>query len=59
MRLEYDLIIVRGGLGRAVLSRAMAEYGARVLVIERECQFKDPDARRSHLALGCGRAAEI
>ena len=41
MRLEYDLIIVRGGLGRAVLSRAMAEHGARVLVIERERQFKD------------------
>ena len=39
--MEYDLIIVGGGLGGAALARAMAENGARVLVIERERQFKD------------------
>jgi menaquinone-9 beta-reductase len=37
----YDLITVGGGLGGAALAYAMAEHGARVLVLERETQFKD------------------
>ncbi len=41
MRTEYDLIVVGGGLGGAALAKAMAERGARVLVIERERQFRD------------------
>jgi flavin-dependent dehydrogenase len=35
----YDIITVGGGLGGAALARAMAEHGARVLVVEREKQF--------------------
>jgi 2-polyprenyl-6-methoxyphenol hydroxylase-like FAD-dependent oxidoreductase len=37
----YDLITVGGGLGGSALAKAMAEHGARVLVVERERRFKD------------------
>jgi menaquinone-9 beta-reductase len=37
----YDLVTVGGGVGGAALAKAMAERGHRVLVIEREVQFKD------------------
>lgn len=37
----YDIITVGGGLGGSALAKAMAEHGARVLVVEREKQFKD------------------
>jgi 2-polyprenyl-6-methoxyphenol hydroxylase-like FAD-dependent oxidoreductase len=37
----YDLITVGGGIGGAALAGALAERGARVLVLERETQFKD------------------
>lgn len=37
----YDIITVGGGLGGAALAKAMAERGYRVLVVERETQFKD------------------
>jgi 2-polyprenyl-6-methoxyphenol hydroxylase-like FAD-dependent oxidoreductase len=37
----YDIITVGGGLGGAALAKAMAEHGVRVLVLERETQFKD------------------
>src|SRR4030095_17006026 len=37
----YDIITVGGGLGGSSLAKAMAERGARVLVLERETVFKD------------------
>lgn len=37
----YDIITVGGGLGGSALAKAMAEHGAKVLVLERETQFKD------------------
>ena len=37
----YDIITIGGGLGGSSLAKAMAEHGARVLVLERERQFKD------------------
>jgi flavin-dependent dehydrogenase len=37
----YDIITVGGGLGGSALAKVMAEHGARVLVLEREKQFKD------------------
>src|SRR5437763_511449 len=37
----YDIIMVGGGLGGSALAGAMAQQGARVLVLERELQFKD------------------
>lgn len=39
--LRWDLAIVGGGLGGAALAKAMAEHGARVLVLERETTFRD------------------
>ena len=38
---EYDVITVGGGLGGAALAKVLAENGLRVLVTEREVQFKD------------------
>jgi len=40
-KLIYDIITVGGGLAGSALGKAMAERGARVLVLERERQFKD------------------
>lgn len=37
----YDIITVGGGLGGATLAKAMAERGARVLVLEQEQRFRD------------------
>jgi 2-polyprenyl-6-methoxyphenol hydroxylase-like FAD-dependent oxidoreductase len=37
----YDIVTVGGGLGGSALAKAMAERGARVLVVEREALFKD------------------
>jgi menaquinone-9 beta-reductase len=37
----YDIITVGGGLGGSALAKVMADHGARVLVVEREKQFKD------------------
>src|SRR5262245_50286833 len=39
--IPYDLITVGGGLGGSTLAAALAERGARVLVLEREQQFRD------------------
>ena len=41
MSTSYDLVIAGGGLGGATLAKNMAEHGAKVLVIEREREFKD------------------
>jgi menaquinone-9 beta-reductase len=38
---DYDLIVVGGGLGGAVLARTMAKAGATVLVLEQEERFRD------------------
>src|SRR2546430_8707612 len=40
-RPTFDIVTVGGGLGGAALARAMAERGARVLVLERERRFAD------------------
>src|SRR5438093_5351425 len=40
-RRAFDIVTVGGGLGGAALARAMAERGARVLVLERERRFTD------------------
>ena len=39
--MEYDLVIVGGGLAGAALATVMARAGARVLVLERETRFRD------------------
>ena len=37
----YDITIVGGGLAGSALAKGMAEHGARVLVLEREMEFRD------------------
>ena len=63
----YDIITVGGGLGGSALALAMAEHGARVLVLERESHFRDrvrgegmhawgvPEARALGCTSGCAR----
>jgi 2-polyprenyl-6-methoxyphenol hydroxylase-like FAD-dependent oxidoreductase len=38
---RYDIVTVGGGIGASALARAMAESGAKVLVLEQERQFRD------------------
>ena len=38
---HYDIVTVGGGLGSSSLAKAMAEKGKRVLILEREKQFRD------------------
>jgi 2-polyprenyl-6-methoxyphenol hydroxylase-like FAD-dependent oxidoreductase len=38
---QFDIIVVGGGLTGSALARTMASAGARVLVLERETEFKD------------------
>jgi 2-polyprenyl-6-methoxyphenol hydroxylase-like FAD-dependent oxidoreductase len=38
---QYDIVTVGGGLGSAALAKVMAENGKRVLILEREREFKD------------------
>jgi 2-polyprenyl-6-methoxyphenol hydroxylase-like FAD-dependent oxidoreductase len=38
---HYDIVTVGGGIGGAALGKAMAEHGARVLILERERRFRD------------------
>jgi menaquinone-9 beta-reductase len=38
---HFDLVTVGGGLGASALAIAMAKGGARVLVLEKETQFRD------------------
>lgn len=39
--MDYDVIIVGGGLAGAALAKLLAEDGAEVLVLERETHFRD------------------
>jgi 2-polyprenyl-6-methoxyphenol hydroxylase-like FAD-dependent oxidoreductase len=39
--MAYDLIIAGGGIAGASLAQRMAKSGARVLVVEREAEFRD------------------
>jgi menaquinone-9 beta-reductase len=39
--MDYDIIAVGGGLGGSALAKVLAEKGLRVLVAEREREFRD------------------
>jgi 2-polyprenyl-6-methoxyphenol hydroxylase-like FAD-dependent oxidoreductase len=39
--MNYDAVIVGGGLGGATLAKNLADAGCRVLLLERETRFKD------------------
>jgi len=55
----YDIITVGGGLGGSALAKAMAEHGARVLVVERETQFKDRVRGEFMVPWGVAEAREL
>ena len=55
----YDIITVGGGLGGSALAKTMAERGARVLVLEREKQFKDRVRGEQMSSWGVGEACEL
>ena len=38
---QYDIVTVGGGLGSSALAKVMADNGKRVLILEREREFKD------------------
>jgi len=38
---SYDLLVIGGGIAGAVLGRAMAQSGARVLILEKQLEFRD------------------
>ncbi len=56
---DYDIITIGGGLGGASLAKAMAERGYRVLVLERETEFKDRIRGEGMTTWGCGEAREL
>lgn len=55
----YDIITVGGGLGGSALAKAMAEHGARTLVLERETQFKDRVRGEQMASWGVGEARAL
>jgi 2-polyprenyl-6-methoxyphenol hydroxylase-like FAD-dependent oxidoreductase len=56
---SYDIITVGGGIAASSLARAMAERGARVLVLEREKQFKDRVRGEGVMSWGVAEANEL
>lgn len=57
--ITYDIITVGGGLGGASLAKAIAEHGAKVLVLEREKQFKDRVRGEQMASWGAGEARQL
>src|SRR4051812_14051006 len=56
---EYDIVIVGGGLGGSALGKAMAQQGSRVLVLEREKEFKDRVRGEFMTPWGVAEASEL
>lgn len=55
----YDIVTIGGGLAACSLARAMAEHGCRVLVLEREREFKDRIRGEALLPWGVGEARAL
>jgi menaquinone-9 beta-reductase len=56
---NYDIITVGCGIAASALAKAMAERGARVLVLERETKFKDRVRGEGLVCWGGGEAREL
>jgi 2-polyprenyl-6-methoxyphenol hydroxylase-like FAD-dependent oxidoreductase len=56
---RYDIITVGGGIAASSLAKAMAERGARVLVLEREERFKDRVRGEAVVSWGVAEANEL
>ena len=57
--MRYDIVTIGGGIGGAVLAKVMAERGHRVLVVERERQFRDRVRGEALAPWGVGCAREL
>ena len=55
----YDIITVGGGLSGSSLAKAMAEHRARVLVLEREKEFRDRVRGEAMPSWGTAQAKEL
>jgi menaquinone-9 beta-reductase len=56
---SYDIITVGGGIAASSLAKAMAGRGAKVLVLEREKQFKDRVRGEAAVPWGVAEANEL
>ena len=56
---SYDIITIGGGLGGVALAKAMAERGARVLVLESETHFRDRVRGEVMVSWGVAEAKEL
>jgi len=56
---SYDIITVGGGIAASALARAMAGRGAKVLILERETQFKDRVRGEGVVPWGVAEADEL
>jgi 2-polyprenyl-6-methoxyphenol hydroxylase-like FAD-dependent oxidoreductase len=57
--MEYDLIVIGGGLGGSALGKSIAEAGLHVLVLEREKAFKDRVRGEAMLGWGVAEAGML
>jgi menaquinone-9 beta-reductase len=56
---QFDLVTVGGGLAASALAISMAGKGARVLMLEKEKQFRDRVRGESLAPWGAGEAKEL
>jgi 2-polyprenyl-6-methoxyphenol hydroxylase-like FAD-dependent oxidoreductase len=56
---DFDLVTVGGGLGASALALSMARRGARVLVLEKEKQFRDRVRGESLVPWGAAEAKDL
>jgi 2-polyprenyl-6-methoxyphenol hydroxylase-like FAD-dependent oxidoreductase len=55
----YDIITIGGGIAASSLAKAMAERGAKVLMLERETKFKDRVRGEAIVSWGMAEANEL
>jgi menaquinone-9 beta-reductase len=56
---QFDLVTVGGGIGASALAISMARRGARVLLLEKESQFRDRVRGEGLAPWGVGEAREL
>jgi menaquinone-9 beta-reductase len=56
---SYDIITIGGGIAASSLAKAMAERGAKVVVLERETKFKDRVRGEAIVSWGMAEANEL
>jgi flavin-dependent dehydrogenase len=57
--MDYDLVIVGGGLAGSALAAAMAPTGTRVLIVERDAVFRDRVRGEGMLPWGVAEARQL